>query len=309
MTKEYIFSGKTTDAAIDAGLAELGLDRDDVSVEILQMPEKGFLGIGAKKAEIKITVTLPDEKPAKKPRPEKKKQDKPKAEKPVKTEKPAKPQAEKPAKPQVEKEPEEKLVAIHQMPGESISPKRVSSQKPAANKEKPVKAEKPAKPKAPKPEKIIPAEQLEAAGAACKAFLEETLAVMQINSEITVSTENNMVSITLTGDGMGLIIGRRGETLDALQQLTSLVANKEKGDYIKVMLDTEGYREKREQALISVAKRTAAKAVKYKKDMRLEPMNPYERRIIHSALQGYPNVTTKSVGSEPNRKVVICYVK
>ena len=87
------------------------------------------------------------------------------------------------------------------------------------------------------------------------------------------------------------------------------MVNKEKGHYIKVMLDTENYRAKREEALQSVAAKTAAKAVKYKKNITLEPMNPYERRIIHSALQGYPNITTKSVGSEPNRKVVVCYVK
>ena len=275
MIKEYFYTGKTTDLAIEKGLAEHALDRDEVSVEIVEMPSKGPFGIGAKEAKVKLSVTVPDEKPAKKPRPENKQKKAPAAK-------------------------EEKFVTPAQMPGESIKPKKVSASAPAPA---------PAAPKPKKPEKILSAEQLEKAAATLKKFLEDTLSVMGLDCDIAVSTENNMVTARLTGEGMGLVIGRRGETLDALQQLASLVVNKGKGDYVKVMLDTENYREKREEALQSVARRTAAKVVKSRRNMTLEPMNPYERRIIHSALQGYDHVTTKSVGSEPNRKVVICYVK
>ncbi len=293
MIKEYIFTGKNEELAIEKGLAQLSLDRDEVSVEIVELPSKGFLGIGAKEAKVKLLVEVPDEKPAKRERTHEKRAEK----RPAKENKPAAPA----------KAEEEILVTPHQMPGEHIAPKKKSTAAPARAKAEPREIKREVKPK--KPEKPVPQELLDKGAAACKEFLAETLSVLEVECEITTSTENNMVTALLTGDNMGLIIGRRGETLDSLQQLAALVVNKDKGPYIKVMIDTENYRAKREDALQSVAKRTAAKAVKYKKNFTLEPMNPYERRIIHSALQGYPNITTKSVGSEPNRKVVVCYVK
>lgn len=119
--------------------------------------------------------------------------------------------------------------------------------------------------------------------------------------------EEKRMKIELKGEGLGLLIGRRGETLDALQYLTNIIVNKKTDDYIKVTLDAENYRERREEALVELAKRTAAKAVKYKKNMIIEPKNPYERRIIHESLQDYPEVTTYSIGEEPNRKVVVAY--
>ncbi len=298
MTKEYIYSGKTEELAIEKGLAELALDRDEVSVEIIELPTKGFLGIGAKDAKVKIIVTLPDPKPAKRERTHEKKQDR----------RPAKDAQPREKKPAPEKKAEEEvLVTPHQMPGEHIAPKKRSTTAPAKAKAEPRDAKREQKPR--KPEKPVPQEQLEKGAEVCRQFLKETLAVLEIECEINVSTDNNMLTVSLVGDGMGLIIGRRGETLDALQQLAALVVNKDKGAYIKVMIDTENYRAKREDALQSVAARTAAKALKYKKNITLEPMNPYERRIIHSALQGYDHITTKSVGSEPNRRVVVCYVK
>ncbi len=119
--------------------------------------------------------------------------------------------------------------------------------------------------------------------------------------------EEKKMNIELKGEGLGLLIGRRGETLDALQYLTNIFVNKTTDDYIKVTLDAENYRERREDALVVLAKRTAQKATKYKKNMIIEPKNPYERRIIHEALQDYPEVTTYSIGEEPNRKVVVAY--
>ena len=130
---------------------------------------------------------------------------------------------------------------------------------------------------------------------------------MEIELEEEYDEEEKKIDIELKGDNLGLLIGRRGETLDAIQYLTNIFVNKESDDYIKVTIDAENYRERREDALVTLAKRTAQKATKYKKNMIIEPKNPYERRIIHEALQDYPGVTTYSIGEEPNRKVVVAY--
>ena len=130
---------------------------------------------------------------------------------------------------------------------------------------------------------------------------------MDITFETEYKEEEKKMEIELKGEGLGILIGRRGETLDAIQYLTNIFLNKETDDYIKVTLDAENYRERRESALVTLAKRTAQKATKYKKNMIIEPKNPYERRIIHEALQDYPEVTTYSIGEEPNRKVVVAY--
>lgn len=138
-------------------------------------------------------------------------------------------------------------------------------------------------------------------------FLREVLNCMDVKAEIKIKQTEAGLYINLIGPKMGIIIGRRGQTLDSLQYLVSLVVNKDKGrdDYLRVVLDTENYRSKREETLIRLANRLAERVVKTRKRMELEPMNPYERRIIHSALQDYPGVITYSEGEEPNRKVII----
>ena len=130
---------------------------------------------------------------------------------------------------------------------------------------------------------------------------------MDIEFDASFEEEEKKMKIELKGEGLGLLIGRRGETLDSIQYLTNIFVNKGTDDYIKVTIDAENYRERREDALVTLAKRTAQKATKYKKNMIIEPKNPYERRIIHEALQDYPGVTTYSIGEEPNRKVVVAY--
>lgn len=130
---------------------------------------------------------------------------------------------------------------------------------------------------------------------------------LDVNLNISFDEEKNLLRVELKGEGLGLLIGRRGETLDAIQYLTNIFVNKKSDEYIKVTVDAENYRERRQEALVSLAERTAAKAVKYKKNMVIEPKNPYERRIIHEALQDYPEVTTYSVGEDPNRKVIVAY--
>jgi spoIIIJ-associated protein len=125
------------------------------------------------------------------------------------------------------------------------------------------------------------------------------------NTSIHTSLENDVLNIKVEGENMAILIGRRGQTLDSLQYLTSLVVNKGREDYVRVILDTENYRKKRKETLERLANKLAYKAKKMRKDIVLEPMNPYERRIIHSALQGNPHVSTRSEGDEPYRKVII----
>ncbi len=136
-------------------------------------------------------------------------------------------------------------------------------------------------------------------------FLSQVFEKMNLEAEISAALDEKTLNVTIEGKDMALLIGRRGQTLDSLQYLVSLVVNKDSEDYIRVMLDTENYRGKREETLVKLAHKLAHKAKQYRKDITLEPMNPYERRIIHSALQNNSYVSTRSEGDEPFRKVVI----
>lgn len=138
-----------------------------------------------------------------------------------------------------------------------------------------------------------------------KDFLENVISKFNIDANIDVTCEDDKIDIDISGDNMGIIIGRRGETLSALQYLTNLVVNRKVDDYVKVSIDTENYKQKREEALIKLANRTAEKVIKYRRNFTLEPMNPYERKVIHSALQENSKISTYSTGSEPARKVVV----
>lgn len=142
------------------------------------------------------------------------------------------------------------------------------------------------------------------------AFIEKLIADMNIEAEITMTDgDNGEKKITINGQSAAILIGHHGETLDSLQYLANLAANKridgKKGEYVKISVDVEGYRAKREETLRALARKMASRVIKYKKSVMLEPMNPYERRIIHSEIQGIEGVSTNSIGSENNRKVVI----
>lgn len=138
-----------------------------------------------------------------------------------------------------------------------------------------------------------------------KDFLKKVFEKMDMDVDVLMAETEDSININLEGENMGLLIGRRGETLDALQYLVGIVANKGQESYKKVILDTENYRQKREETLVKLANKIAERVVSLKKSVTLEPMNPYERRIIHSTLQENKNIETYSVGEEPNRKVVI----
>lgn len=204
MTKFIEKQASTTEEAIKLALEELGMDRDSVEVEVLEREKKGFFGIGASPARIRVSY-----------------------------------------------------------------------------------------------EEATPASE-------AKAFVDGLLSRMGINGEaFPTEGEDGQIILDIRGEDMGAVIGRRGDTLDAIQYLTSLTVNRGKEEHIRIAIDTEGYRAKREESLQRLARKMAGKVLKYHKNMTLEPMNPYERRIIHSTLQDYKGVTTYSTGTEPNRRVVV----
>ena len=264
MTKYLEKTGKTTDDAIAAALAELHMDRDDVSVEILDFGKTGFLGFGAAPAVVRVSYEVEDEPaPAPVPAPEK----------PARA--PKAPKPDKPAQP--------------------------------AKTEKVEKAEKAAPASA--AEESAPVDE-NADYAAIRSFLSGLLERMGIKADISISQrDNGGINVNLSGSGMGAIIGRRGETLDAIQHLTNYAVNRGSDKHLHISVDAENYRSKREESLARLAEKMAEKAIKYKRSMALEPMNSYERHVIHTALQNYEGVTTSSTGTEPNRRVVVSYVK
>lgn len=298
MKKTFEATGKTREEAISAGLAELNLTIGEVTVEDIEEGSKGLFGLfGSRPWRVRLTA-IEEEKsvldthslfadsldtPVEKKQRRQNTEKKPAAPK-KKTEK-----AEKAEKPAAEKKPVEKK--------EEKQPAAKKQPKKAAEKKAPVEK---------KP--VVPAEQKDPATAAGRAqsFLQELTQLMGVEVSVDANTdEEGNVRVNMQGDSQGILIGRRGETLDALQYLTSLQVNKGRGEYIRVTLDTEGYRARREEALIRLANRMANRAVKTGRRVSMEPMNPYERRILHSALQGNPAVTTHSEGEEPNRHVVI----
>ena len=245
MIKTLEKTGRTEEDAVAAALAELGLERDDVSVEIVERAKSGFLGIGASPAVIRVSYEVEDEPEAVEEAPA-----------PVKADAPA------------------------------VEPETAPAAKPAA-----------------------PVDE-NADYAAIRAFLTGLLERMNVEADIEIGPrENGGVNVNLSGSGMGAIIGRRGETLDAIQHLTNYVVNRGADKHLHISVDAENYRAKREESLVHLAEKMAEKAIKYKRSMALEPMNSYERHVIHTALQNYEGVTTSSTGEEPNRRVVVAYVK
>ena len=350
------FTAKTTQEAIDEGLATLGVTIADVRVDVIQEGAKGLFGLfGSRPARVRITVmedeneddqglsdllgsfSLSGEQTRKKSAPKAQKPAAPKAEKPAapkaeKAEKPAAPKSEKAAAPKAEKA--EKPAAPKAE--KAAAPKAEKAEKPVAPKsekaeetaEKPAKPKKPRAPKQPRetkeqeaaPREYAPMAPAQAftpteppvmhdeatpAGRA-QRFLLDVTERMNVKVDVYVDdSKEDSLYIHMIGDTLGILIGRRGETLDALQYLTSLQVNKGREGYIRVTLDTENYRAKREDSLRRLAQRMANRAQKTGRKVVLEPMNPYERRVLHTALQNHPAVTTHSEGEEPNRRVVI----
>ena len=308
MEKTLITSGKTIDLAIESALTQLGLDRDSVSVQVLQQAKAGFLGFGAQPAKVQVTYEAPDpvvvpEKPKsalgsasrskpkakpveKKPEPkvEAPKVEAPKAA-PVKTEAP---KVEKPKAPKQEKKVEKTEKKVE---------KKVE------------KAEKKVEKKTSEPKVYAPAE----AGSVeekIEVFIKGLLEKMGSDAVPHAWKENdNTYKVELTGSDLGYLIGRRGDTLDAIQHLSNYTINRGVEGHIRINVDVEDYRQKREDSLRRYARKKAQQVLKARRRTTLEPMNAYERHVIHATLQDTDRITTYSVGSEPNRRVVIEYVR
>ncbi len=249
MLKWIESTGKSEEAAIEAALQKLGMDRDEVSVQVLERAKSGFLGIGSCPAKVKVTYEAPDE---------------PEAPAPVEEAAPAPAPVEKQPAPAVEAE----------------APKAESAAVPAQGEK---------------------ASQID-------AFLTGLLSHMGAAAKPVIKVdENGTYQVELVGQDLGGLIGRRGETLDAIQQLTGYAVNHGQSKRVRIHVDAEGYRAKREESLIRLAHKVAGKVVKYRRNVTLEPMNAYERHVIHTALQDTPDVTTYSIGTEPNRRTVVAY--
>lgn len=278
-------TGKTEDEALRKGLEQLGMDRDDVSVSILERAKTGFLGIGATPARIRITYG-PDEADVAAP-----------AEVKIIPETPAAPKAEpKPA-----------------VPAKPAAPK---ADKPRQDRQsRPDRSDRPRPEKKERPAPVAPAIDLpECDDDNAKriiAFVSGLLQHMDSAAEVKVyEVEKGRYKVILVGERLGQLIGHRGETLDAIQQLTNYAVNRGQSKRIRIHIDAENYRAKREESLQRLARKTAGKALKYRRNMMLEPMNAYERHVIHAALQSYnPAISTYSTGTEPNRRIVVVFDK
>lgn len=295
MIKFIDVTGKTEDEAIQSALAQLKMDRDDVSVEILERAKAGFLGIGSAPARVRVSY------------------DDGKAEEVKPVEKPAAPKPEK----KVEPASAPKAVPMY-------APEVLQKKEPRAAKEE--RSDRPARedrrenraPRAERAERPAPQPKpIVDLGEEChdekseqiRAFLKGLLEHMDSAAEVKVyESEKGRYKVFLEGEKLGALIGRRGETLDAIQQLTNYSINRGgESKRARVQIDAENYREKREESLERLAQKVAGKVVKYRRNVTLEPMNAYERHVIHTALQDTQYITTFSIGTEPNRRVVVSY--
>lgn len=259
MTKWIETTGRSEEDAIAAALFQLKLERDDVSVEVIERAKSGFLGFGSNPAKVRVRYEVPDEAsetPKTKPQPVQKPQQAPRREAVEAQPKPA---------PQVQDAPQ-KAQAV-----------AVATAEQAGEKEGHI-----------------------------RQFLQGLMEQMGIQATIQIEgSDKDGYRVVLEGSGMGAIIGRRGETLDAIQQLANYAVNRGQNKRVRIHLDTENYRKKREETLCNLATKVAGKVVKYRKSITLESMNAYERHIIHAALQEYPGVRTHSTGVDPNRRIVV----
>ena len=259
MLKWIETTGKTERDALNKALKELGLEEDDISIEVITRAKTGFLGIGSCPAKIRVTYEVPDE-PA--------------------------PVAEEPA-PTVEPEaPAEPMPAAESAPAPTAEPVEAPVEAPVMEAD-PERKEK------------------------IETFLTGLLERLEVPAEIKRQVnEAGIYQVELVGKNLGALIGRRGETLDAIQQLTNYAVNRGQSKRIRIHIDAENYRAKREESLQRLARKTAGKALKYRRNMMLEPMNAYERHVIHAALQSYnPAISTYSTGTEPNRRIVVVFDK
>lgn len=275
MIKFIDMTGKTEDEAIRRTLEQLGLERDDVSVEILERAKSGFLGIGGSPATVRVSYDDGQPEPVK-PEP-------------------------KSAAPKAEKKP---VYCAEVLQKEVRAREKQEREVKRGERRAEPKAEK-----APHEPAVLGEEIRDEKSEQIRTFLSGLLEHMDAKAEVKVyEVEKNRYKVILEGEKLGALIGRRGETLDAIQQLTNYSINRGgESKRARVQIDAENYREKREESLERLAQKVAGKVVKYRRNVTLEPMNAYERHVIHTALQDTQYITTFSIGTEPNRRVVVSY--
>lgn len=258
--------GTDVDTAVNLALAELKLTIDEVDVTVLEEPSRGFFGIGSKLALVRVEKKKPIEKPVE----------------------------------------EQAVSEVKEKP--AVEAKKTKTESKRAENKKAPRAERTEKKERPERKSSVEREAGElfpVENHVALDFLQEVTEQMGLNIEISARANDDNVFVNIQGKDSGTIIGKRGQTLDAIQYLTSLVVNKNQENYIRVVVDAENYRAKREKTLEKLANRLADKVVKTKRSVRLEPMNPYERKVIHATLQHNSRVTTRSEGQDPYRRVII----
>ncbi len=312
MEKTIVSTGKTIDLAVEAALNQLGLDRDSVSVMVLQQAKSGFLGFGAQPAKVQLSYEVPD--PVEEKVPEKPKsalgsasRSKPKATALPDT---AKPQPPKPEAPKAEAPKPAAPAAEPPRQDKPAAPRPPRAPRPER------KFDAPKAPREPRPERKVepPKEYTPAEPGSTEEKIEQFIQGLleHMGSKAVPhcwKVDGNTYKVDLTGEDLGYLIGRRGDTLDAIQHLTNYTVNRDVDGHIRVNVDAESYREKREDSLRRYARKKAQQVLKARRRTTLEPMNAYERHVIHAALQDMENITTHSTGVEPNRRVVIEYVR
>ncbi len=300
-------TAKTVEDALTEASILLGTSKDNIEYTVIEKGSAGFFGIGGKKAVIEAKKKYTDDDLLKEVFGNKeatKKEIKKEAKKEIKKE------TNKDFSREISKEKKEDKKEVKDFKKEEKEEKKEEKKekrrekKPEAKENTKEIKEETAKEESTPKQPRIPANPEEAIRRA-ETFLKDVLRTMEMDVEVKSVYEDDTLSVDLSGEDMGLLIGKRGQTLDSLQYLTSLVVNKGKASYVRVKLDTEDYRERRKATLENLAKNIAFKVKKTRRPVFLEPMNPYERRIIHSALQNDPYVTTHSEGDEPCRKVVV----
>lgn len=308
MEKSIVTTGKTIELAITAALNELQMDRDSVSVEVLENARSGFLGIGASPAKVKVTYEAPDEPAAPKSALSAASRSKPKQREV------AVPQSSVISRPGKKPEPSE----------EPRRERRPEKREKPADRPRPEKREqpRPEKREQPRPEKKEAPEKQEqppknyapAAAGSVEEQIEQFLTGLlgHMGSDATphaYCVEEGVYRADLVGGDAGMLIGRRGDTLDAIQYLTGYAVNRQRENRLRISVDAGDYRAKREESLRQLARKMAGKAVKYRRNFTLEPMNAYERHVIHATLQDFEGVTTFSTGTEPHRRIVVAFSK
>ena len=314
MEKKSIITGKTLEEAKANVTAQLGLDADSYSYQVVQMPKSGFLGFGAQPAKIEVTYEVPDPVPEapkvalssasrSKPKPAPKKPE-PKPEAP----KPEAPKAAKLAAPKVEEPKAEPRKEPKEAPAAQPPKPERKERAPRENREPREPRER--KPQPPKEPKVYAPAEPGSVEEKIEQFISGLLERMDSKAVPHCWKEDgNTYQVELVGDDLGYLIGRRGDTLDAIQHLANYSINRGVEGHIRINVDAERYREKREESLRRYARKKAQQVLKMRRRTTLEPMNAYERHVIHAALQDMENITTHSTGVEPNRCVVIEYVR